>query len=301
MKTLLPEIIWKIIVCPDCKTNLKKMENGAFCKKCKTHYPFTKSGKLDLRLQKAKKINLDFELGTNLKINSKLDFKPLVKNPKPEVNFSKAKTPDHLSQEILSHFPKAKSTDDLMLDLGCGNSIHKQVAIKAGFNYVGIDYNELSQALILADAHALPFADNSFSFILSVAVLEHIQFPFVMISETNRVLKSKGKFLGTVAFLEPHHGNSFYHFSHLGIYNLLNYAKFKTKYVSPSRNWTVLKSQRSSLFPFLPKFLADLIILPTELLHRFNWWVIGLKGNKGSEENNRLLITSGAFSFVAIK
>src|SRR4030095_14421423 len=103
----------------------------------------------------------------------------------------------------------------------------------AGFHWMGLDYSA-SEAPILGDAHALPFETESIEFVLSLAVLEHIQHPAVAIQEINRVLKRGGLYLGTVAFLEPFHGNSYYHHTHLGTFNSLRLGGFDVERVAPN-------------------------------------------------------------------
>ena len=46
---------------------------------------------------------------------------------------------------------------------------------------------------VVADAHKLPFDNESFDFITSYEVLEHVKDPDLVLSEINRVLKSSGK------------------------------------------------------------------------------------------------------------
>ena len=78
--------------------------------------------------------------------------------------------------------------------------------------------------MILGDAAALPFRDASFDFVASFAAVEHLQNPFIAMRETCRVLKPGGAFIGTAAFLEPYHLESYFHCTHLGTAQLLKSA-----------------------------------------------------------------------------
>jgi ubiquinone/menaquinone biosynthesis C-methylase UbiE len=189
-----------------------------------------------------------------------------------------------------------------MLDLGCGEGLHRGVCEHAGFEYVGVDIRH-QKAHILGDAHALPFADNSFDFILSIATLEHLRNPFIALREAHRVLKPGGKLLGSVAFLEPFHDLSYFHHSHHGLHYLLQNADFNIKSIGPEGDWPVLRALAEMiLFPKLPKSVANSLVAPTHILHKL-WWKAGSKivKTETSQERYRLLATAGSFTFVVEK
>ena len=97
-----------------------------------------------------------------------------------------------------------------VLDLGCGPRDQAQPIESVGYRYVGVDYSSPS-ADLLADAHSIPFGDNSFECVFSYAVLEHLHSPFVAIREIERVLRPGGLFIGTVSQGEPFHASYFHH------------------------------------------------------------------------------------------
>jgi len=300
MTSTISSNIWNILTCSYCGNELEKINSGAECPNCGLKYQYTHSSSLDLRLKKHKKYNLEFELGTPLLSDNGFQVKPLMTNIKSEVDFSNMSVPLHLTKEVLSYFPKSKSPDSLMLDLGCGGAIHKGVCERAGFEWVGLDYAS-TKAPILGDAHSLPFKSDTFEFILSIAVLEHIRFPFVMMREAYRVLKPHGRFIGTVAFLEPFHGDSFYHHTHLGTFNSLQYGGFTVEKLAPSEKWSVLVAQASMvLFPKMPWFMAQSIVYPIQLLHKL-WWQAGNLVTPKSNKHIRIRNTTGAFTFIATK
>ena len=58
---------------------------------------------------------------------------------------------------------------------------------------------------LLADAHCLPFADNSFEFVLALNAFEHYRDPPRAAREILRVLAPEGRVLIRTAFLQPEH------------------------------------------------------------------------------------------------
>jgi SAM-dependent methyltransferase len=292
--------VWDILICSTCGSPLQKRDHGAVCPSCGLEYEYTESGSLDLRLKRPRKYALEFDLGTPLLAENGFRIEPLTAYATPEVDFSSVSVPIHLSRDLLSYFPKAKSQDSLMLDLGCGGAAHRAVCEHAGFEWVGLDH-EAARAAILGDAHSLPFKDNTFEFILSIAVLEHIRFPFIMMREAYRVLKPHGKFIGTVAFLEPFHGDSYYHHTHLGTLNSLRYGGFTVEKLAPNEKWTVLVAQAGmALFPRMPRFMVKSVIYPVQTLHEL-WWRAGSLVRRKPETHVRIRNTTGSFTFIATK
>ncbi len=97
-----------------------------------------------------------------------------------------------------------------VLDIGCGNGrllkiLHKNI------NYFGIDFSENLIKIakqkypqfnfLVADALNLPFKDNFFDKVISIAVLHHIpskKFRLLFLKEAKRVLKNEGELILTV-------------------------------------------------------------------------------------------------------
>ena len=84
------------------------------------------------------------------------------------------------------------NTNGLLLDIGSGASPYNNL-YNSGIKIVTLEYNEERNPSVVADAHKLPFDNESFDFITSYEVLEHVKDPDLVLSEINRVLKSSGK------------------------------------------------------------------------------------------------------------
>jgi SAM-dependent methyltransferase len=295
----IPAVAWNVLACSQCGQRLSKSTGSVECVGCGTRFRIEQNGSIDLRLQKPKTTKVEFRLGTPL-APADFSFTPLAANPHPEVDLATKKVPRHLSRALLSYLPRARSAESLALDFGCGTGLHRDVCEAAGFQWVGLDYSDPT-APILGDGHALPFASESFEFVLSMAVLEHIRYPFVVAQELIRVLKPGGLFIGSVAFLEPWHDNSFYHHSHLGAYNTLQSAGFLIERVAPNAAWSSLQAQATmGLFPRVPDRLSRGVVWPLGVLHKL-WWRAGRLVSRNASETLRLLTNTGSFELVARK
>ncbi|MCR9257263.1 MAG: methyltransferase domain-containing protein [Alphaproteobacteria bacterium] len=95
----------------------------------------------------------------------------------------------------------------MALDCGAGS---KSFIAPHLINAEIVDYPSTD---ILAVGQTLPFKDNSFDAIVSIAVLEHVTDPFACAKELYRVTKPGGKLLVSVPFLQPEHGYPHHYFN----------------------------------------------------------------------------------------
>ena len=114
------------------------------------------------------------------------------------------------SRELISEMIGSVPPNGRVLDLGCGPRDQAQPIESVGYRYVGIDYSS-SSADLLADAHSIPFSDNTFECVFSYTVLQHLHSPFLAIREIERVLSPGGLFVGTVSQGEPFQVSYFHH------------------------------------------------------------------------------------------
>ncbi len=117
-----------------------------------------------------------------------------------------------------------------ILDLGSGNGEYSlalaKVALKKGIgvSIVALDSSDSNCKLLMeecekkeiknietvkGDAHKLDFADESFDACFCNTVLEHVKGPEKVVSEVYRVLKSGGKVLFSIPFLQEIHADPY--------------------------------------------------------------------------------------------
>ena len=120
-----------------------------------------------------------------------------------------------------SDISKLIKENNLILNIGAGyrkdteryfslsNVINTEV-----FNYPTTD--------VVCDGDNLPFKDNSFDVVLSLAVLEHVKNPWIHANEMIRVLKPGGIVYADAPFLQPYHGypHHYYNMTTAGLQNL---------------------------------------------------------------------------------
>jgi len=103
---------------------------------------------------------------------------------------------------LLDVLPKL-SDRGLVLDLGCGDAPY--AGFFRNFQYVAVDLNKRSKAVVLCDATSLPFKSETFDLVLASELLEHVSEPSLVLKEAYRVLKFNGHIIVTTRFMFPYH------------------------------------------------------------------------------------------------
>jgi len=94
----------------------------------------------------------------------------------------------------------SRHAEGLVLDCGAGL---RDVYYENVVNYEIVDYDTTD---VIGLGEALPFEDNVFDAVISIAVLEHVRNPFACAAEIIRVLKPGGELVCSVPFPQPLHG-----------------------------------------------------------------------------------------------
>ncbi|MEO6263600.1 MAG: class I SAM-dependent methyltransferase [Luteimonas sp.] len=106
----------------------------------------------------------------------------------------------------------------MVLDCGAGK---RPVYFDNVVNFEIVDYDTTD---VRGVGEVLPFKDETFDAVISIAVLEHVKDPFACAREIARVLKPGGQLMCCVPFLQPLHGypHHYYNMTHSGLGNLFS-------------------------------------------------------------------------------
>ncbi len=117
-------------------------------------------------------------------------------------------------------FLERHRSDKKALEIGSGGSLYGYNNLFPNLTTVDVDPKRSPD--VVADAHNLPFDDESFDIVLSVDVLEHLRDPRQAISEMKRVLKKEGRVILTTRFVYPIHDSphDYWRFTKYGMQEL---------------------------------------------------------------------------------
>ena len=169
------------------------------------------------------------------------------------------------------------SGDGDCIDLGCGDARHKSLIESRGYRWIGLDRNQ-NAANIKCDAAAIPVRSVSKSALVAWQVLEYVERPESVFAEAARILEAGGVFCGSVSFLEPVHGRTYYNISPLMLQKLLIEAGFADIEIRPGLNgfslmtWTWLRRLATPAVQGLAIPASFLALVPlAALLFMMSW------------------------------
>ena len=115
------------------------------------------------------------------------------------------------------------------LDFGAGSAKYRGLISPHTSEYVTFDVVAGANINIVGDAHKPPFPDNHFDTVISTQVLEHVEKPWIIISEVNRILKPEGVCIMTAPFMVPYHADphDFFRFTKQGLESLFKNEGFE--------------------------------------------------------------------------
>lgn len=157
---------------------------------------------------------------------------------------------------LINKFYSTEINEKRILDLGAGDKFLKNPFENYGCKYESLDIEELN-----FEIESFPFEDNSFDFIICLAVIEHLNSHYHFLQECKRVLKKDGLiFLSTPNWKYDY--NNFYNdythvrpFTPKSLKDILYHNQFKKIYILPG-----LRNKPLWMYKFFFRFFLAKII-----------------------------------------
>jgi len=166
----------------------------------------------------------------------------------------------------------------LVLDTGAGECRHKGFFVGEGVKYLAIDfllgdeYWNYSDIDVSANLTHLPFRNGVVDLLINNQVLEHVEFPELVLKEFARVLKAGGTLCLTVpqGWYEHQEPHDYFRYTRFGLLSLASRAGLEVeeiKTLGGAFQYVANRLTYLSKIPFrqMPWFLR-LIFLPVELV-----------------------------------
>jgi hypothetical protein len=241
------------LVCPVHRTPLQVGDEALTCAQDGTKYPIADG--IPVLLPDAEDRNR--VLGTDWS-QSKQDASPLEFYNQTRDHDHYCRTELDTVKQDLDRWLAAAQVDGPTLEIGSGKGALQGTG---GEDYVAADYSftALRQYIkpqyqrVCATAEHLPFPDNSFRFLFTIAALEHVPNADLAFDEIHRVLKPGG-----VAYLHPAWHCTQYNCDGIPVrpYRVLSLAQRWVKLTLPVRQKAVVKAAGA---------------LPGRMLRRLSW------------------------------
>ncbi|HXT63753.1 MAG TPA: glycosyltransferase [Pyrinomonadaceae bacterium] len=166
-------------------------------------------------------------------------------------------------------------------DVGCGAGRHRELVESRGYKWLGLDKGAVAQ--VKSDALTLPLRPESMNAVVAWQMMEYVDDPARVFAEASRVLSTGGSFCGSVSFLEPVHGRTYFNLSPLAVEKLLGESGFSDITIKPGLNgftlllWTWLRRTPIRRLAWLTPALIFLLLAPlATALFATSWFLYQL-------------------------
>ena len=190
------------LVCPSCKTiNLKLNLESYFCEKCKFVYKIKNNFPILINFD-LEKINYKEE--DILFVNKRLK-KNNLKEKIINIIYGVSEITRQNSKIFLNELKKNNLNKVLIIGGASQGSGTELLMNSDNISITSVDKMATENVNYIADAHYLPFKDETFDGVWIQAVLEHVISPSKVIDEIYRVLKKNGFVYAETPFMQQIH------------------------------------------------------------------------------------------------
>jgi uncharacterized protein YbaR (Trm112 family)/SAM-dependent methyltransferase len=191
-----------LLACPACDSEpkLTLSTDGArlTCVKCKTSYPYRDGVPYFLDADTIDKSEVAGHQSQAQTLKSKI--KAWLKPRHHSIYFDRVES-SYNNGAKLEEFLQSFDKNQHVVNVG---SLSKLVKTP-GASIYNLDISAYPHVDIIADAHQMPFSDDSLDGIVIKNVFEHIRDPIRVRNELERVLRKGGRIYAKVPFLQPFH------------------------------------------------------------------------------------------------
>jgi SAM-dependent methyltransferase len=160
-----------------------------------------------------------------------------------------------------------------VLDVGCGKKPYAHLFDCEKYVGLEIDSSENrrnKKADLFYDGRHIPAEDNSFDWVISSQVLEHVFNPDEFLAEICRVLKNGGGLLITVPFMWDEHEQP---------YDYARYSSFGIKYLLEKQDFVIAEQRKTAsgiraVFQLINAYLYKITLTKKSYVNLLLWFLL---------------------------
>lgn len=188
----------KGLACPSCRAAIDQEKEAAKCGSCGEPYAMRNGAVVFLDSAFIGASQVQGHDGVNATVKAKV--RAMLAPRHHSVYFDTMET-SYANGAKLDGFMGSFDRNALVVNVG---SLSKKL-VGDGARIINLDISHYPNTDIVADAHQMPFLDNTLDGVIIKNVFEHIRDPIKVRNELLRVLKPGGRIFAKVPFMQPFH------------------------------------------------------------------------------------------------